>query len=107
MSCVTVGTLTFLFHILLFDFPLIENFDSHLMLCKDMLCNLHLHAARQVSESFQLHRQKEKVLSMTDQLGLQDLPFRMTHYPRSCQGGNLPGRRQGSGACSELLTVPH
>ena len=49
MSCVTMATLTFLFHVLLFDLPFIENFDSHLVLCKDMLCNLHLHAIRQMS----------------------------------------------------------
>ena len=45
-----IGTLTFLFHILLFDFPLIENFDSHLVLCEDMLCNLYLHATKQISK---------------------------------------------------------
>ena len=52
MSCVTAGTLTFLFHVLLFDLPLIENFDSHLVLCKDMLRNLHLHATKQMSSRF-------------------------------------------------------
>ena len=61
MSHVAMGMLTFLLHILLFDLSLIENFDGHLVLCKDMLCNLHLHAAKQMSKGLWLHCPVQKV----------------------------------------------
>ena len=57
MSCVTMGMLTFLFHVLLFDLPLIQNFDSHLVLCKDMLCNFHLQATKQTISEWRLYHQ--------------------------------------------------
>lgn len=96
---------TFLFHVLLFDLPLIENFDGHFVLCENMLGDFDLHnhwgslANIYLPAPFLKHSQHSVMLWVK-------LPFQRTHYPVSCPGDNLPGRTQGSGAWSECL-IPH